>query len=426
MRRLYTFVLTLILPCIFFRLLWRSMKQPAYRKRWRERMGFVPFKKLSTSIWLHAVSLGEINAALPLIHALKTHYKHLPIVVTTTTPTGSAQLLKQIPSIHHVYLPIDLPYFLNRFLNHIQPQICILMETELWPNLVYCCHQYKIPVFIANARLSLASLKGFSKIKKWLASIWPCIIVIGAQTQLDADRFLKIGIPRNQITLLGNLKFNMSLPDNINMLALKLRQMIGEKRLVWVVGSTHEGEEKIILDAFRLILKKYPTLLLILVPRHLPRFNTVSELIKDNQFCFIRRTQMKNQKISPTIQVLLVDAMGELLSFYAMSDIVFVGGSVVFRGGHNLLEPAAFARPILSGSGLENFIFIRDLFLKEKALGVADTSNDIARLVISYLSDTDKMQQMGLKAQKIFKDNQGALQKHLDVIKNYVKLSHAQ
>ena len=241
MRRLYTALLTLILPFIFLRFLWRGIKQPAYRKRWRERMGMIPFKKLSGSIWLHAVSLGEVNAALPLIHALKNDYPHLRLVVTTTTPTGSAQVLKQIPSMDHSYVPIDLPSFLNRFLKYTQPKLCILMETELWPNLVFCCHKKSIPIFIANARLSLNSLKGYSKIKRWLASIWPCIGTIGAQTQLDFDRFLKIGVPATKLKLLGNLKFNMSLPENIDTLASKLRDRIETDRLVWVVASTHCG-----------------------------------------------------------------------------------------------------------------------------------------------------------------------------------------
>jgi 3-deoxy-D-manno-octulosonic-acid transferase len=245
--------------------------------------------------------------------------------------------------------------------------------------------------------------------------------MIGAQTQLDLDRFFQIGVPSNKLKLLGNLKFNMPLPKNIDMFKVKLREAIGKDRLVWVVASTHEGEEKIILDAFHRILKKYPQLLLILVPRHLPRFNPVAELIKDEGLTLIRRTQMDDKKISAQTQVLLVDVIGELLSFYAISDLVFVGGSLVFKGGHNLLEPAAFARPILSGSGLENFIFIRDLFIKQNALGIANTAEAIADLVISYLNAPEKMHEMGQKAQKIFNDNQGALQKHLEIIGNYIK-----
>jgi len=421
MRRLYTVLLTLILPFIFFRFLWRGIKQPAYRKRWRERMGFIPFGKLSESIWLHAVSVGEVNAALPLINALRARYPHLPLVVTTTTPTGSAQLLKQLSTIYHVYAPIDLPCFFNRFLKHIQPKLCILMETELWPNLLFCCHRKSVPVFIANARLSSASLKGYSKIKKWLLSVWPCIDTVGVQTPLDLNRFLRIGVPANKLKILGNLKFDMLLPKNIDAITLKLRQIIGQDRLIWVVGSTHEEEEKIILNAFQLILKKYPHLLLILVPRHLPRFDVVADLIKQEKFRFIRRSQMSDEKIPSEVQVLLVDVIGELLSFYAVSDLAFVGGSLVYKGGHNLLEPAAFARPILSGSGLDNFAFIRDLFMQQKALGIANNAEEIANVALSYLDNPQKMNELGKKAQVIFKNNQGALQKHLDIIDSYIK-----
>jgi 3-deoxy-D-manno-octulosonic-acid transferase len=421
MRRLYTFLLTLFLPFIFFRFLWKGIRNPAYRKRWRERRGIVPFAKLSKSIWLHAVSLGEVNAALPLIKMLQSRYPHLPLVVTTATPSGSMQVLKRLPNIHHTYIPIDHPHFINRFLAHIHPELCILMETELWPNLAFCCYKKHVPVFIANARLSLQSLRGYSKIKKWLRSVWPCIGIIGVQTKLDLTRFSQIGVPSSKLKLLGNLKFEMPIPKDVNAAALKLRQQIGKDRLIWVVASTHEGEEKIILTAFHLILKRYPDLLLVLVPRHLPRFDAVANLIRQENFNYLRRSAMDHAKISSTVQVLLVDVFGELLSFYAISNLAFVAGSLVYKGGHNLLEPAAFAKPVLSGSGLENFLFIRDLFLQKNALGIADKPNDIAELVISYLKDPQKMKEKGKLAETIFKENQGALQNHLGVIDEYIK-----
>ena len=299
MKRLYTVILTLLLPFIFLRLLWRSIKQPAYRKRWKERTGVVPFQKLSSSIWLHAVSVGEVNAAIPLIQGLIKKYPNLSLVVTTTTPTGSAQLLKQIKNIHHVYVPLDVPWFIHRFLTHINPKLCILMETELWPNLISCCHLKKIPVLIANARLSAKSFKRYFKIKSLLKSLWPYIDVIGTQTTMDLTHFQKLGMPHNRLKVLGNLKFDMPLPKNINRLATDLQKIIGADRPIWVAASTHEGEEKIILDALKNILANYKkNLLLVLIPRHLPRFDSVANLIQQEGLHFIRRSDMSKRTVS--------------------------------------------------------------------------------------------------------------------------------
>jgi 3-deoxy-D-manno-octulosonic-acid transferase len=423
MRRLYTCLLTTLLPFIFIRFLLKGIKQKAYRRRWKERFGMLPFKKLSHSIWLHAVSLGEVNAALPLIKSLTQQYQDHPLVLTTTTPSGSMQVIKCLPTLYHAYVPIDLPYFINRFLNHIRPTLCIVMETEIWPNLIFSCARRHIPIFIANARLSSQSFKGYSHLKKWLTSVWKGIELIGVQTQLDCNRFIELGVPFNKLKLLGNLKFDMVIPERVHTLALTLREHIGKNRLIWVVASTHEGEEKIILQAFNLILKRYPNLLLILVPRHLPRFDTVANLLTQSELRFVRRSKMDNDSVSSTTQVLLVDVFGELLSCYAISDLAFVAGSIIAQGGHNLLEPAAFAKPVLSGSGLENFLFIRNLFLEKNALTIANTPKEIAQAVIAYLDNPQQMQIKGRLAKTIFEENQGALEKHLAIIHRYLQRS---
>jgi 3-deoxy-D-manno-octulosonic-acid transferase len=397
MRRLYTVLLTLLFPFVCLRFLYRSIRQPAYRKRFNERMGILPFSPLKTCIWLHAVSVGEVNAALPLIYALKQKYSPVPILVTTTTPTGSAALIKQAHDIHHVYLPLDLPWFLNRFLHRVSPKICILMETELWPNLLASCRKRQIPVVIVNARLSDRSFKRYAKIKVLLRSLWACTHAIGVQTPKDQMRFSNLGAPAEQLSVLGNLKFDLSVSKETLTIANKLRALIG-RRPVWVAASTHDGEEEIILQSHRLILQKFADALLILVPRHLPRFNTAADILNRGKFGFIRRTDMPHQVLSSNHQVLLVDTFGELLSCYAVSDAVFVGGSLVNKGGHNLLEPAIFEKPVISGSCLNNFALIRDLFLEAGALKIIHHAEELANAVVFFLMHRQHAQQAGQQA----------------------------
>jgi len=469
MQKLYTVLLNLLLPFILLRLLWRGIKQSAYHKRWRERFGYVDilltdkflgsgavspehfgfslirqaskpaefasvnehgelrrqqsrkskgdgYNKLDQSIWIHAVSLGEVNAAIPLVHVLRKCYPAIPIVMTTTTPTGSAQVLRQLKGkVMHFYAPIDLPRFINRFLKSIRPKICILMETEIWPNILKCCEQKKIPVCMANARLSERSFKGYSHIKKFMQKLFWSIDFVGAQTKEDAMRFLNLGLSKDKVKVLGNLKFDMKIPEAVFQKADLLKEQLKE-RSVFVAASTHAGEEEIILTAFQKVLVQHKNALLILIPRHPERFNTVADLLKKKRFQFVRRSQMA-QEILPEIQVLLGDTMGEVLLFYACANVAFVGGSLVSTGGHNLLEPAAFSLPILSGPNLSNFVFIRDALQAAKALSIIHNENELSEYVLNHFNDTALAYQMGARAYQVFESNQGVCENYLNWIR---------
>jgi|SRR3989339_334909 len=419
MQKLYTLLLNLLLPFILLRLIWRGFKQSAYRKRWRERFGYVE-SLCDSCLWIHAVSLGEVNAAIPLVHALKKNYPNIPIVMTTTTPTGSAQVLNQLKDdVIHVYAPIDLPRFVRRFLNSTHPIVCILMETEIWPNILKCCSIKKIPVCIVNARLSERSLKGYLHIRKFMSRLFWHLSFVGAQTEADAKRFMKLGLSKDKIKVLGNLKFDMTISEEIRERAKILREQIGE-RPVFVAASTHEGEEEIILSAFKKILTKQKNALLILIPRHPERFNLVSGLISKKQFQFLKRSEMQEKNIASSDAVLLGDTMGEVLLFYACAQIAFVGGSFVSIGGHNLLEPAYFSLPILSGPNLFNFIFIRDALEAAHALKIVNDENALAESVLNYFNDPVLSKQMGERAHQVFKNNQGTCEKYLNWLQKII------
>jgi 3-deoxy-D-manno-octulosonic-acid transferase len=272
---LYTILLYLIQPLVWLRLLLRSRKAPAYRKRWAERYGFCRNKVKPDGILLHSVSVGETLAAIPLVRALRHRYPMLPITVTTMTPTGSERVMSAFgKDVHHVYLPYDLPGAMGRFLDTVRPKLVIVMETELWPNMIAALNRRKIPLVIANARLSDRSAKGYGKLGRFMRRLLSRITLIAAQTQEDGDRFLQLGLKRGQLAVTGSLKFDISVTPELAAKAITLRRQWAPRRKVWIATSTHDGEETIILQAHRKLLETFPDLLLILVPRHPERFLT--------------------------------------------------------------------------------------------------------------------------------------------------------
>jgi 3-deoxy-D-manno-octulosonic-acid transferase len=259
MRYIYNFLFYLILPLIFLRLLWKARRFPAYRKRWLERLGFLKISPLNESIWLHAASLGEINAAIPLIKKLKTNYPNTAIVVTTMTPTGS-QRVKEIfaDKVFHVYVPYDFSGAVKRFLNYTNPGLLIIMEKELWPNMLHYCQRRNISILLANATVSKRSFNGYKKVKKITRPMLKNISVIAAQTQLDAQRFIYLGADPEKIEITGNIKFDITLPENLSTKAEQMRTSYGTDRSIWVAGSTHAGEEEKILQAHKKIKQVLP------------------------------------------------------------------------------------------------------------------------------------------------------------------------
>lgn len=419
LQTLYTILLYLIQPLIWLRLWLRGRKAPAYRRRWSERYGFCAEKVKPNGIMLHSVSVGETLAAIPLVRALRHRYPSLPITVTTMTPTGSERVRSAFGNdVYHVYLPYDLPCALKRFFDQVNPKLVIIMETELWPNLITELHRRDIPLVIANARLSERSAAGYKKIGSLTRRILRRTTLIAAQNQEDGERFIDLGLPRSHLAVTGSLKFDISVTPELAARAVALRRQWASRRPVWIATSTHDGEEAIILAAHRELLNRFPDLLLILVPRHPERFPTTQALTQSLGFSYTLRSS--GDVPAADTQVVIGDTMGELMMLYGIADIAFVGGSLVERGGHNPLEPAAHAIPVLMGPHTFNF---KDIFLKLSEAGglitVKDTDS-IVKEVNSLLTDEDYRLYYGRHAVEVLHQNQGALQRLLTLLEPYL------
>lgn len=425
-RSFYTLMLMLLLPYIFLRLWWRGRKQSAYRDRWLERLSiFVKPEMLNqaSTIWVHAVSVGESIAAVPMVKALLKQYPDKKIVMTTTTPTGSARV-KDIfknelgVTLFHVYMPYDLPFLIRSFLNKLKPNLLVVMETEIWPNLYWMCHKNNIPIVIANARLSPLSYKGYYRFKNLLEPIMSNIWV-GAQSKEDFERYVSLKVPVNQLMVTGNLKFDFNLPFDWEARRDTLHGKLGKNRPIWIAASTHPKEEAMVLDAFKQVQKQFPDLLLILVPRHPERFDEVASLCLEQGFKIARRSQQ--DWVYPNMDIFLGDTMGELMTFYSVANIAFVGGSLVGVGGHNLLEPAAFGVPALTGPHLHNFVEISRLLINANHTTVINDSNELAEGVIQYLQNPTLCYRNGLSGKEVIENNRGALAKLMQLISTVYK-----
>lgn len=419
MTTIYTALLYFIQPLIWLRLWLRGRKAPAYRKRWAERYGYCVGKVKPDGIVLHSVSVGETLAAIPLVRALRHRYPTLPITVTTMTPTGSERAQSAFgKDVHHVYLPYDLPGSINRFLDTVNPRLVIIMETELWPNIIRILHQRNIPLVIANARLSARSAKGYRNLGKFMRQLLQSITLIAAQNTEDGDRFLSLGLKRSQLAITGSLKFDISVTPELAARAVTLRRQWAPRRPVWIATSTHEGEEAIVLDTHRRLLQTFPDLLLILVPRHPERFNDARELTQERGFSFILRSS--GEIPSGSTQVVIGDSMGELMLLYGIADLAFVGGSLVERGGHNPLEPAAHALPVLMGPHIWNFKDICSKLQEGQGLITVTDVISLEKEVTNLLQDDDYRRYYGRHAVDVLHQNQGALQRLLQLLEPHL------
>lgn len=417
--RLYQVLLYLIQPLIWLRLLLRSRKAPAYRKRWGERYGFCKGKVAPHGILLHSVSVGETLAAVPLVRALRHHYPDLPITVTTMTPTGSERVLSAFgDDVYHVYLPYDLPCSINRFLNTVDPKLVIIMETELWPNLISALNRRKIPLIIANARLSERSAAGYQKLGSFVKSMLGKITLIAAQNQEDGERFVELGLKRSHLHVTGSLKFDISVTPELAARAVALRRQWAAHRPVWIATSTHEGEEAIVLATHKKLLTQFPQLLLILVPRHPERFAKAEQLTKEAGLTAILRSA--DTVPDAKTEVVIGDTMGELMLLYGIADLAFVGGSLVPRGGHNPLEAAAHAIPVLMGPHTFNFKNICAKLDQAEGLITVTDSDSMATAIASLLNDEDYRRYYGHHAVEVLHENQGALLRLLTLLSPYL------
>jgi 3-deoxy-D-manno-octulosonic-acid transferase len=402
-----------LIPIIIGRLFFRGFKAPDYWRRWSERFGF--FKSLSSHkrIWIHAVSFGEVQASVPLIKALQHKYPSYDFLITTMTPTG-AQRAKELfgETITHLYLPYDLWHAVFLFLDKTKPSIGIIIETELWFNLFQACKKRHIPLFLVNARLSD---KSFQKYQKFIPNLTKqtlqCLTHIAAQTIDDSERLKKLGA--DNITITGSLKFDVEISTSIFEKAEELKRNFGDRK-IWIAASTHEGEENILLNVHRQIQRKIPNALLILVPRHPERFNQIFQLCEQREFKTSRRSL--SQKISEKTDIYLGDTMGELLMLYAAADVAFVGGSLICRGGHNLLEPAAVGKPILTGQFMFNFSEITKRLLEIKAAEQIFNEQQLVERLLFLLENPKSREEMGEKGKAFVEQNRGALERVLHLI----------
>ncbi len=422
-RWLYTLLLYLLLPLVLLRLYLRGRKAPAYRQRWRERLGVsAPSSTLPQQpIWLHAVSVGETLAAQPLVAAIRQQWPNRPLLITTMTPTGSERVQALWgDAVHHVYAPYDYPHAISRFLNAWQPAALVIMETELWPNTLAAAKARAIPVLLANARLSEKSAKGYARAGGLTRSLMRSLSMAAAQDQATATRFQDLGLSAEKMSVTGSVKFDVSLPDDLPQQAKQLlSQWRLQEREVWVAASTHEGEDEQVLSAHQKLLQSSPDALLILVPRHPERFQQVSNVVMQHSFEMSRRSQQ--QAVGPQTQVLLADTMGELLLWLAMANVAFVGGSLVPVGGHNTLEPLALSVPTLTGPHYMNFQVINDALINAGALAVVQNSDELADAVLRLLNDTALVQQRRLAAQQVMSANRGAVERQLVLLQQLLE-----
>ncbi|SEJ55558.1 lipid IV(A) 3-deoxy-D-manno-octulosonic acid transferase [Pseudomonas sp. NFR16] len=417
-RTLYTFLFHLGLPFIALRLWLRARKAPAYAQRIGERFAFGLPAMQRGGIWVHAVSVGESIAAAPMIRALLTQYPQLPVTITCMTPTGSERIQSMFanePRVQHCYLPYDFPWAASRFLDHVQPKIGVIMETELWPNHIHQCAKRGIATVLANARLSERSARGYARFARLTRPMLAEMSLIASQTQVEAQRFLDLGARAESVVVTGSIKFDLTIDPQLLERAVQQREAWGlVQRPVWIAASTHAGEDEVVLSAHRDVMQSHPDALLIVVPRHPERFGSVFELTRQQGFSSVRRST--GDPVTQATSVLVGDTMGELLFLYALADIAFVGGSLVPNGGHNLLEPAALDKPVLSGPHLFNFLEIAAMLRGAGALEEASDSAALAAAVKRLIEHPEAAKAMADAGLAVMKANQGALQKLLNGI----------
>ena len=417
MRYLYSLLTYIAAPLFSVVLLLRGLRDRTYWHNFGERFGFGPALE-KPCIWVHAVSVGEVQAAAALVNTLRERYPDIPLVVTTFTPTGAGRaraLFKDRAQVR--YLPFDLPGAVHRFFNRIRPRIAVIFETELWPNLYHQCGRRRVPLVLASARLSARSVDRYGRLGALFRETLAQGVVVAAQGEADASRFRALGSDPSNTHVTGNLKFDFSVPADIAERGRALRDYYAPGRLVWVAGSTHGGgEEEALLEAQKLIRGKQPRVLLVIAPRHPNRFGEVAAQLVSRGVRFIRRSQTPAAGAIAEAEVMLLDSLGELLDFYAASDVAFVGGSLVPIGGHNLLEPAALGLPILTGPNNSNSAEAARALIGNGAVQVIQSPQELADKVVALLAEPETRTRMGAAGRSFVEANKGALQKLLGLV----------
>ncbi len=421
MRYFYSLLLYCLLPLVFLRLIILGFRISSYWSRWNERLGFLPSVKIDQPVfWLHAVSVGEVEAATPIIERVLSQLPQYQIVITTVTPTGAETVQRRFRNnARHFYLPYDLPFAVQGFIKQLQPSICVILETELWPNLYHYCNQKNIPIMLVNARVSLRSLAGYKKFPGLLKKTFDCVTYVLAQSKLDAERIVTIGCDSEKVSVTGNLKFDVNIPSDICMKAKSIKAEMFPNRPVWIAASTHDKEESLVLEVHKKILKKHNDCLLILAPRHTQRFNRVADLCDRSDLNLVRKSS--DVKCTKETQIYLLDTLGELQTYYACADIAFVGGSLVDAGGHNMLEPACLGLPILSGKYVSNFHEVSNLLLEAEALILVNDVSELVDKLTQLLSNVELRNQMGENAKNLVAMHRGSADYIIDKMKTLLQ-----
>jgi 3-deoxy-D-manno-octulosonic-acid transferase len=423
MRSIYTSIFYLILPFLFIRLYLRGFKNPDFRKRWDERLAIYHQAHEKNVIFFHAVSVGEAESIFPLIHRLLAQQPDVKILITTTTPTGSARVKAVLGNkVQHVYLPYDMPIFIQHFLNHFKPRLAVIAETEVWANLFGLCKKNNIPLFIINARLSQSSYKGYQKISALSKPALNNVTMIAAQTQDDADRFIAFTGDSSKVQVIGNIKFDLDVSAEFIEQGKFLHAALFAHRFVWIIASTHKDEENFFLELYPELKKQIPELLLLIVPRNMERFGEVKRLCKKQQLQVVMRTS--GQVCTKTTDVYLADTMGELKMLYAASDVAFVGGSLVPVGGHNVLEPAVIGVPVMFGSYMANFKVIANGILAANAAIQCENQQQLSDAVLKLYQQPAYREQLIANGKLFVQQNQGAIAKIIALLSAASSVSH--
>jgi 3-deoxy-D-manno-octulosonic-acid transferase len=417
LRLAYLVLSWVAIPLLAAHLFWRSLSVPGYRRRIPERFGLrLPPRPVRPSLWVHAVSVGEVQAAAPLIRALLREYPGMPLVVTTMTPTGSDRVRALFGGqVINTYVPYDLVGAVRRFLDWAEPRLAIVMETELWPHLYAQCGQRGLPLVLASARISPRSVARYRRLLPLFRDTLSHGIVIAAQSTADAARFAELGAAPERTHVTGNIKFDVELPSDISARGAVLRGEQAPGRPVWIAASTHEGEEQAVLAAHRLVRRVHPGALLLLVPRHPERFNSVGALLEREGFGYVMRSS--GGRCTPATEVFLGDSMGELTQFYAAADVAFVGGSLVKVGGHNLLEPAALGVPALTGPHNFNAADIAAQLIEAGAVDVVGDAGALAERVSALLTDAGERERRAAAGHQVLGENRGSLARLLALVR---------
>ena len=415
-RFFYSCLLYLVLPFVPLKLLWRGIKQPEYRQHWGERFGFYNISINKPIIWLHCVSVGETRAAAPLVHALIKQYPQHQLLLSHSTPTGRATSEQLFGNqVLRIYLPYDLSFAVKRFLAYFKPTIGVLMETELWFNLIAACQQQSIPLLLVNARLSEKSAIGYKKLGQLTSQGLASLAAVAAQSNDDAARLQQLGA--NNVHVLGNLKFDVSPPENALAQGQQLRDLFGLHRPVFLAASTREGEEALILEAVK--TANVPHLLTIIVPRHPQRFNEVEALLQQHHLSYQKRSTLA-KPLGDEIHYLLGDSMGELFSYYASADVCLVGGSLLPFGGQNLIEPMRMGKAVIIGEHTFNFKEVSALAVAQRAAIRVSTTGELANTLRMLITNPPLQAKMGAKGLALCAASQGATQQTVQIIKSFL------